>query len=638
MQTSTNIGAQANLLIVVEFEDQLEKALELTVDQEDICFLACTLGVADALRGKGIRYVTIADFTDDKDLQDLGEGLYRTVDLLCEHLDDILQENIAELKTHSIRPFGLEYYRMKVLFDGAIVRLTEMDNAIAALSPTEVFAFINEYITPDGLTVGADTSCLYGNDSIRVCQHRGVKVNVIADRKRNSVPASGKPIGRMQRAFQSLGARGLFIKGIRAGNAMIRGRRGGNKVLVLQPVVPDETLAMHVPVWRWRGGKVPVKKVGGFGGLKRQEVQFLNSMELAVYANDEITRSYFVHNGVDWFDYVSPHLEGFLASELPLCISDCLTADMALQKLNLKAVVGLNLGADASVRRFASRAKHARVPVIVLNHGAMGFLHEFSYFYQEIRYCSHYFVHGEGVHDYINQRYQITVETKIVGNPNFTKLNKLHFSKRKVCEVYGLDVNRPIVIFPTSLPLTRNRALNMSSEGEFPFFKRQQKIVQSILLDDEVQLIIKGHPLEHERTSALYRWVHELNHPQVTFISDIQFSNLLDVADCFVIDMPSTTLLEALTRSKNIYAFNRCYHWEDKGLALLDGEIYLERHDHEKFCETLATDIRTKKAFAPRQRKGDFLRYYGDHFGDGDAENRIISGIVELAQTGRWAA
>lgn len=627
-----------DVLVVVEFTDQIEAALERSAAYGQRCFFACTLPVAEKLRQAGETVYTPQSYTDDGRLQRYGEDSYEVVDRLCDALDDALDDANGELRDMDIRPFRMEHYRLKALCDGAVVRITELLDVLDGVKPKSVLAFSSAKTVPAGLNIDVDFVSLYGHDAERICRQRQIQITVTRENRRGervrpTVPSVWQ---RLLNALLHQGWRGILDRIMDGAKARFSGARSGRGILVLQSVVPNGRLAGSVPLWRWRGEGAPILHASGRGEISAEPAA--SFVSIPRFADNPEIRAFFIHRNIDWFDYAEPYLIAYVENELPSCIANCRTADKVFGAVELGAVVGANLGAGSWLRHVASRARKAGVPVVVHQHGAIGFQKELSYYYQEFRFCSHYLVYAPGCMAHFSRPKAAQIQCKVVGSPSLDRVGKPAPSKSEICARYALDETRPLVVFPSVVHTWRNRQLIMATENEFRHAEIQNAILDALLAAPEVQIIVKGLPQETVENSPILRRVAAGNDDRVRYVADRPFLDFLDAADCFVMDMPSTMLLEAMTRDRRIYAFNQCYEWEEDGLALLDDGVHLERRSLLRFCEVLTADVRSGAAFVPRQRKGAFYSHYGDPFQDGKSTERVAEALTELTREGGWAA
>jgi len=632
------LNNSCDLMAVVEYKCQVSAALAYSSGYKKPCFYACTVAVAEALREAGATVYVSTDFTDDAALQRYGETSYQLVEQLCANLDDLLAKQNDEIMEKDIRPFSMEHYRMKNVCDGAVVRLAELLDALQSLKPQSVLAFVDEKTEPLGLDVGEDFTFLYGNDIARICEQLEI-ASILVHGSRPRQHAYPKPLNGLQRLFRFIKHHGVRKTSARIFGllkAKVAGKKQGKGILVLQPIVLDEALVPYVPIWRWRGAGQPIVGASGLGVPVGEDMSM--SIARPAFGEDRQIREFFSFRGIDWFDYAETHLDAFLDHELPECLANCRAADEAFRTLSVGAVTATNLGADSFLRHVAARARKASVPVVVLQHGAIGFQREFSYHYQEFRYCSHYLIYAPGCSTHFTNPLPVELEHKTVGSPSLDFASRPAMSKADVCRRYGLDTKKPLVIFPSVVHAWRNRQLVMATENEFRHTEIQSAIMKALLVDPNVQIIVKGNMGDTaDDMPVVYKFRSQYSE-RVRCVTDLPFVAFLDAADCFVMDMPSTMLLEAMTRDRRVYAFNQCYTWEEEGLALLDDGITLERESLPRFCATLKRDITSGAAFAPRERGGAFFRHYGDPFDDGKSYERVVEALVALTHEGCWAA
>ena len=108
---------------------------------------------------------------------------------------------------------------------------------------------------------------------------------------------------------------------------------------------------------------------------------------------------------------------------------------------------------------------------------------------------------------------------------------------------------------------------------------------------------------------------------------------ILHVADLFVIDCPTTVLLEALTTNKKIIvaAFKDFSRIDPKAVTLLRKRTVLSE-TKEEFLRNIELALQKEDWNLPEPVDREFMKAYGTHLDDGRSAERTFSHLLRLMQ------
>jgi hypothetical protein len=142
------------------------------------------------------------------------------------------------------------------------------------------------------------------------------------------------------------------------------------------------------------------------------------------------------------------------------------------------------------------------------------------------------------------------------------------------------------------------------------------------------------HAVAHQPQSPLAAWAEEQRITNAQFITEPPLEDLLDAADLFVNDSPTTTLLQMLTTDRPILVLsNGAMVIESEALPHLRNSVFYGESPDE-----LEVELRRRLAaldFADRIDDGLFLRLYGSYQGDGRSAERASVAIRNAVAAGR---
>ena len=111
------------------------------------------------------------------------------------------------------------------------------------------------------------------------------------------------------------------------------------------------------------------------------------------------------------------------------------------------------------------------------------------------------------------------------------------------------------------------------------------------------------------------------------------FRDFLHDADLFIMDHPSTTLVQALTTNKKIilYADRTFLRFDPHALELVKKRaVFSETREH--FFKDMERVLGKDDWALPEPVNDEFLRGYGTYLNDGQSAERAVQTLIDLAR------
>jgi len=222
-----------------------------------------------------------------------------------------------------------------------------------------------------------------------------------------------------------------------------------------------------------------------------------------------------------------------------------------------------------------------------------------------------YCVGGEGVKLHIDRLYPGSARAEVTGSPMFDGL--AHRSPRRdaVCRDLGLDPARRVVVYNLTVLDGNYRYLAWRQPSDSRQYEIHRRILGVFGELPEVQFIVKAHPGRGSRASPIEDRIRERGPDNCRVVAEMPFERMIHLADAFVIDCPSTSLLQMAATDSPIYVFNDWFRWDEDAVAALRLRAIVS-NDLDGFCSTLATDLGNGRAFERRLTDTTFFRRYAN--------------------------
>lgn len=596
------------------------------------------------------------DYYDSQELYRLGVDNYKKVENLCSIIDSSIHKACPIIAELGIKPALLSIFRLKIVYDAATIRLFQLFKVINAEKPNIIFIYDSKSY-PFGISEKAPYLSFDNRESvyIHLLKLPGWKTSVVVlpyVQQPEEAYAQRKSYQAITRKFKDKVVEWLLLHPELHDLAVaVQKKQWGGLFMKLRGYLTGNK---NIPVLLFGGGynwddcRRELQSVGIGPIIRMQEDigHWLNEpfseqvdSESLLDAWEELQpdnefRRFFVAQDIDFFPVVEERLQ-FLVERLTLvCLKAYGEISEVLRNRGIKAVLASNL-ATCTGHSAAQAARSAGIPVITWQHGSYGF-HEWQMMiYDDLMSSDIHFVFGEGVVErYAEPARRLGTRLIPVGSASLEALSKRKL-KRKVKKLITLNPEKKVVLYVTTAFYENNLYISFPPVfSDNHLWHIQQGILGVLAQHQDYAIVVKTFPIPVCRETPLHWYAREKRFENCQFIRDeCSFKDLLPLADVVVIDLPSTTLLEALTTSKPLFVYTGHLHIDDQAKKLLERRAECTTQLEELvgiLGEFLSTGV-----YPADVNDNTFLKAYGTCLDDGRISQRAVEETLKAIEASK---
>ncbi len=571
------------------------------------CIAVTSAGVL-ACEEEHLPYETIDQFSSRKELVELGWKNYTELDDFCDQFDALAQKICPSLNAHKIRPFKFAYYDLKILIDAITIKIVLLKNLLAQidgeqiyylrsavkaigagslLRPKEdvdIFALLLETVFCDGQALKADDSLAGGGPS----RCRGITSQMVAI-----------AVGIVRRVRQV--CRLPFKSARRTFLVFDLGHD-------IAYILPELRRQKYAPVF------VDMSETALVGENADEFGELWQTL-----CNESRFRQFFICEYHDYFGLAEPLIRAHIQGITPTAVSAYHQMSGLLRRYHPSFTLTgtINLGLVQRCRMLA--AQHSGAPLIT-------------------------YIEGAGYGSFISPIYDHTeaVDGDVMlcyGEGNLEYYQNLGIQTRRmypVGSVFQEDIDRRGAWRHAPSEITRimyvgavvfdniNHIPNCGFIG-VAYLSSQLRILRMLKqLPKSVSVTVKPAPQDEilKRILSLAEF-GELNAEMKPF------TRVLEDADLFIIDYPSTVLLSAVATNAHIFVLI------EEGVADLTNQ-QMERLEKRAYVfrsfEEMADSVRQITEFPerfPPRINDEYKQAYSTYRSDGLAVERAYAAICQ---------
>ena len=584
------------ILILLEHEGQVKDCLEwLKQIKGQKQVIALSPFAIYELDKQDIPYRLPEDYYDPQELYQLGMDNYQKAENLCAIIDNSIHTACPVTAKLGIKPALFSFHQLKILYDAATIRMSQLFKVINTEKPGAIFIYDSKSY-PFGVSEKAPYLLFDNRESIyrHLLALAGWKIPIVV-------------LPHIQQSEEAYTHRKVY-QGV---STKLKRKVAG----WLQPHPQLLDLVVTVRRRGWHGlyhrlrsylqtnKKVPILLFGtgynwddsreelqsaGIGHIfrmpdylrhwlsepssdKGDSKDILNAWE-GLRINSEFRR-FFMWDDIDFFPVVEERLRFLVERLTPACLKAYEEASELIENRRIRAVLSSSLSTCMG-HSVAQAAHNARIPVVLWQHGAYGYFDWVTGTYNDILPSDFLFAFGEGVVD----KYRTVAKhygTQIVPMGSAT-LDELCRNSRLTRMRLGLNVNRKVILYVTTIFVQNNLYITfLPPFSDNLLWQTQRSIIDILGKHSEYSIIVKTHPNPMYRETPLRSYTKGKGLENILFIrNEYSFTELLPGADIIVIDLPATTLLQALTTSKPIFAYTGHLHIDEPAQELLERRTF----------------------------------------------------------------
>ncbi|MBI5631805.1 MAG: hypothetical protein HY921_13080 [Elusimicrobia bacterium] len=341
----------------------------------------------------------------------------------------------------------------------------------------------------------------------------------------------------------------------------------------------------------------------------------------------------FVWDGLDVFPLVEGQLSYFFRDLVPEMMGLDGLAFRMLALMRPKAVLASAMGLFRE-KIIALAARRARVPFVVYQHGeiglrTMGPRSPNFWYYNDVYFSDLFLVFGRGQEAFCREKYGDRAKTACVGSAALDRLTERarKADRKRVKESLGFSPDRPLVAYPLG-QFGMGIKVPPTYRTDCAAVKLERRVVDLFAEFPGADLVVIPKLGEFWAQNPLPEYLASRKYPNV-FLHTTGFGKLLQAADAFIMDWPSTAFLEALTTDRPILITDCGLNWQWQESARAHfGKRVLYARELEDFLALVRKTLK-ERDFGPRPDRG-FISEYGTFLDDGRSAERALERLAAL--------
>lgn len=627
-------------LLLFETAPQIKKLLShYAADDPGNIWVALSPEADYAAECAGLTYRQVEEFYDETKLIALGIENYRTVGDFCDTVDRLLQDYLCDIPEIKYISTHQAFHSWKTLFDAIIDRTFALKAVVEAVSPDEIVSFRDVTIERrDGFTFSSGSA------------FRSV-LPVVAgyyDIKLTQIPATlldwQSLTGWRQKAAWLVHR---LPGGVYIATRLTWLKRKRPEKIPAEPDKGQPTLVaadaghdVDLVVERWRAENAgPVIMLGDvFGSYKAPtpEKRLLKKKLNEMWYSEECQQKlapFFNINEFDCYPVVRPRLHFYFSRFLPRSLEWASFVRQVLENTS-RSVVLSNLEPVA-----CEVARQLGIPSVTHQHGGLcGYAEAPIYEHMELYPGDYFFCYGEGIVRFLEKpvasAYRSTEKHRArpvaVGSAALDSIAQVKVGTPPNYPPNQTRKSRKVIYAPSSL-MGDWRHHTYHSHPDIWYWRLEQEAIKIFGRFPDIKCIAKLYPREFT-TNPLDDWFRQNTLPNVKIVRDLPFTDFLNDADLFIIDCPTTTLVQAVPTNKKIilYTDRAFFRLDPRALELLKKRVVFS-DSKEQFLEDIERVLGEDDWTLPEPVNDEFLKGYGTHLNDGRSAERAVRVLVDLA-------
>ena len=351
--------------------------------------------------------------------------------------------------------------------------------------------------------------------------------------------------------------------------------------------------------------------------------------------NDASFRENLTEKDIDFYPILKDGIEFFLKKTVPALLSAYEKTIQLIKKRKLKAVL-FSVNPTAISKSIAHAARQSGIVVIGWQHGDMNYRPSYSIVQNDLSVCDMFLSWGSGASENrmaIAEKSGLEYRTKIAGSAG---LDRLLFSPAQedcnALQKIGIkNTAEPVIVYAATMYYLGNSYyFSRMPWSDNHVYATQKKIIER-MADFGGTKIIKLHPNLFYALPALDEYCRSLEKQNVWTVRGGVFTPLLfSVADAVIIDIPSTTLLQAIACKKPVFCLTRHLKLEDDAMEMLKKRAVVAEEP-----EILMGEVEyflKSGDYKADLHNNEFLENYGTNT-DGQADKRAATVVDELVKS-----
>lgn len=377
--------------------------------------------------------------------------------------------------------------------------------------------------------------------------------------------------------------------------------------------------------YEWSGCKEEFEKKGYFIYGATAGNFFSSFWKKNYYIDTEFLET--KEDDADFLPLAKERWQSFFSQTVPSCLYAFKKTEKLVKRKKIEALLYC-VNPDAISKSIAFSARKGGIKAVGWQHGDLNYRPTRSMAQNDLLESDLFLSWGKGSDENrraVADELGLKKESIIVGSSSLDRILSSKPQSIKIFKKIGLKNNtRPLIVFATTMYYQSN-TYNLWSD--MIFYKIQKKMIDG-LSQLEGNKIIKLHPSSFYAVSELDNYCNNLRKNDVfTIRRKISAPLLFSVADVIIIDMPSTTLLQAVASKKPVFCLTRFLKFESKTLEVLKKRAVLSENEGQ-LLEEIRLFLKSGK-YKADLNNSEFLENYGTNL-DCKAAKRAVDAVDKL--------
>lgn len=579
------------------------------------------------------------EYYSPQDLYNSGMANFQKIEDLCAIIDGTILRSCPSARKINIMPALFNFYHLKMMYDTVLVRIFQLSSIFDAEKPDIVYIY-NTVKYPFGCYENAPFIQFDNRESIyaQLLMLGGWKFQV---KILQSIQVFGKTINKKRTKHLFINLKNYISKHLTnpelQDSAVVMSKLGIAGLFnwlkyCLRSTEKRASVALLGHGYEWDESIIELRaeEIGPLCRVRydlcrllASKVEKTDTAWEELLANQDFSK-FFVYRDIDFFPVVEERLRLLTMQLTTACIIAAHYTENLIEKRKIKAFISPVIS-NCLEHSAARIARDNGIPVITWQHGAYGAMHHPIINYMDLISSDFHFVFGKGVEERYAQQAKIYGTTLVsIGSASLDKLRTKYSNEKRMLR------GKKVVLYITSSGYQNNFYISYYPPfSDNLFWQTQKAIIDTLGNHNEYSVIMKLHPSPIYKESDFQSYVIEKGFKNFQFIkNEKSIVELLSLADVIVIDLPSTTLLQALTTNKPLFVYMGHIQFDTKAYKLLANRAVC----YEKLEDFLyELDVYLHNQKYPKDLfNNEYLEMFGTTTEEGFAAKRAAKKLKEI--------
>lgn len=587
----------------------------------------------------GLPYYKIEDFFDVTAFCAADEPMLLLQSRWSDKVDDFLWKTIPDFQKYGFRPAGHYFFFLKIISDMLFRAAFGLAHLFLSSRPKQVIYFV-----ANGTDVVHET--LFFNESVyrlilpACAKEDDVALTPLPPLLRPTRPvASGLGLSRFLRSALPLPMIEILRRVKRGGLSdllQLQSWRTESPTIVFTSMNGDIGFVMEAAQKKGLGGKLLADVVKHFQPTHEVSTDLISNLMADLWPQINAQPFFggpFQWIGVDLRSAAETRLRFWWHTVIP-AMWQTLLQSRAYFEVHRPGAVLLSSPWEPEDHGVLQAARSLGIPTVTYQHGGFeGNCEYTTYDMTDLRHTDYRLVYGDGIAAYLRKRIERCVEVRAqivtVGSARLDALRQAPDKRTNIRRRLGIaPVEQLIAYLPTAYQY--NWYMARQAYLGVPYFTLLTQVIEMLREFSRLRFVYKPFP---ELPLDPVTRVIEARCPNCHVVTDISVPELLKACDAFIIDIPSTGLLEALLTNKSMLVFSdsRFIALRQEARVLLQKRVTLSETPKD-YLEQLRLFLSRGSFQELENVDREFLRAYGTHLDDGCSAQRAVNALQEIVQ------